>query len=166
MIRLVLSNTDKRTGKCVVMSTSYVDALLQELGAVLGIAGLEFNDERLCTLVVSHRQVLSLRHACAFNQLILFGPLGYELPDNPSRKTLNMLMSTALNPLMGSAPGVGWDPDLGLIGFQAFSLEGLNVHELETSLGSFIEWADTFSQQLAMPVDSASSFQGVKYDHV
>jgi hypothetical protein len=98
-----------------------------------------------------------MHHDDAHSQLTLVSPLAETLPTTIGNGWLKLLLTLTLNPLIGADPGVGWDPDIGLIGYQHLRIAELSAPGLESSLATFIAQMNDFSGRLTCSEHSTST---------
>lgn len=89
-------------------------SLLQGLGDALGIPDMAF-EGNTCTLLVENTHPLSIVKDETRQCLILSGVTANELPDPLEHGLAEFLLQTALNPMFGSGPAIGLDPESGLL---------------------------------------------------
>lgn len=130
------------------MSTERMVNILKECGVRMGIAGWTFNEHGLCHFLVDGDRLFSLYHDTDKATVVLVGQLLGELPEQVGGPWLERLLSMALNPMTGAGPGVGWDPELALVGYHTLDASQLCVETFEVQLADFIDWVYALSRQL------------------
>lgn len=130
------------------MSAEHMVSILKECGARMGIVDWAFNEHGLCHFMVDDSRLFSLYHDANEGTVVLVGQLLSELPEQVGGPWLERLLSMALNPMTGAGPGVGWDPELALVGYHTLNASRLCVETFEVELADFIDWINALSQQL------------------
>lgn len=131
------------------MRVESMESILRACGTRMGIADWAFNEQGLCHFLVDADRLFSLYHDTNKSTVVLVGQLMSELPEQVGGPWLECLMSMALNPMSGAGPGVGWDPELALVGYHTLCTAQLCVETFEVELADFIDWISALSRQLA-----------------
>lgn len=148
------------------MSSNAMNAMFDELGKLMGMKGLVFDDQHSCHLLIENQHLLTLHYDSLRERLTLVGRLSGTLPETVSNDWLKSALNASLNPMIECNPGVGWAPDVGLVCFKHMSVIGLSAQDLVEHLGNFLEWMNSFLQQLIAAETLLPNDMSIQYDRL
>lgn len=126
----------------------FFDALLAELGQRVGLSGLIFDAQGHCDLLLDGAAPVALRKDAGSGRLILIIHIGSEPPLFLEPEQLSAMLEMALNPLLGQEPGIGWNPELGLVAYQSLAADALSAARVEDCLAGLALCRETIMQQV------------------
>ena len=130
---------DMNTGKLGHTMENYSE-YLNTLGSILG-SELSFNENNDCQFIIEEDLSTVIHLDEERNEFLLLGNVADELPDPVDYSLILDLLSFAYAPAFGTAPGVGRDPESGIItAWSRIPINGLSTSEFCEAVRKFIEF--------------------------
>ena len=121
---------------------------LNTLGSILG-SELSFNENNDCQFIIEEELGTVIHLDEERNEFLLLGNVADELPDPVDYSLILDLLSFAYAPAFATAPGVGRDPESGIItAWSRIPINGLSTSEFCEAVRKFIEFQIILSERI------------------
>lgn len=132
-------------------------AIINEFTHSIGMGSVVFEDDGFCQLLVNQEVVVKIKCDDENERMIFIGEIKDTLPDNLSKSQFNHLLSQTLTMMHGHGPSLGWDSEIGLIGFKHLPMSILSLTTFERTLADFLDWLNANPIRVELDNNSSSN---------
>ena len=115
-------------------------SIIHEFTRNLAMAPIDFEGDGFCHLLVNDQLMINLKCDEENQRLTLIAEIKASLPESLSQAQVHTLLSHSLTMMHSHGPSLGWDAELGLIGFTHLPMSTLSLANFEITLADFLDW--------------------------
>ncbi|WP_109314202.1 CesT family type III secretion system chaperone [Pseudovibrio ascidiaceicola] len=115
----------------------------------LGVEDRHFDENGMIYTTVNDGVLVGISYNRVSKKLVIFGKVKEELPAIFNNRLAKNLLARTLAPMYSDAPSLGWDNDLGLVGYYIVPQEDLDVARFDQIFSSFVNWIEKELPELA-----------------